>query len=759
LVNVTESATHTLPDAGTGSLALIVRAMENGVDPDVAVRRLSLRLEGEGTVVPEAYLEPPRSSVHLLRGEAARLLDIAARACIDAQGLGTRLAVITAHRLRSQRAYQRLGYRTDADYAREELGISPREFRDMARLGGRLEVLPAIRRAFIAQRLSRTQAEVVSRIATASDEDEWLARAEAETVRGLKAAVRAAREQRSGEREAQAPEPPSESDQPRCASAAITLDEDDPPCRRRTFDVPTELLGKIDAVLELAARVAGADLPPGTLWEMVAADYLSGVSPLSDGGEDRPDDGDAGSCGAGQEAAAVAERDDGDRRAPTRPQHPPEDPHGYQFWREREARRWPWLPRGKARLELYGDWKELRRRCLADGTRSPWELHDDMQAALAVERRVAWQLARLLGLIRNRRLWRTMWFASFAHYVTERLGISVRVAERLIRVDREAWNYGPLLRAWQAGELSPLVADGLVRALPHVEDDPSIQQAWIDYARHATFEHLRAVIRAAERMRAEMLAGTKRRLRFPADVERAMGTSGEPPMFVTGGGRSPDSTNGGERPPMFVNAAVGAGELESSAAAPGIARFAAGNAGSALGNTRYVVWITDDELEILQRAIAHVRAARAPGGGPPLTDSACLEMLLDEFVRSYAEVAATMRASYPLFERDGWRCSVPGCSAHGPLHLHHIVFRAHGGGDEPGNLSTLCAFHHKALHDGWIRCVGCAPDGLYWELGTDRGDQLGGMPVARIAGHRRLDANEYWDGVRARRMEGSADAA
>jgi hypothetical protein len=112
-----------------------------------------------------------------------------------------------------------------------------------------------------------------------------------------------------------------------------------------------------------------------------------------------------------------------------------------------------------------------------------------------------------------------------------------------------------------------------------------------------------------------------------------------------------------------------------------------------------------------------------------------------------------MRASYPLLERDGWRCSVPGCSAHGPLHLHHIVFRAHGGGDEAENLTSMCNLHHLALHDGWIRCVGRAPDGLYWELGTDRGNQFGGAPVARIAGHRRLDANEYWDGVRVRRLE------
>jgi hypothetical protein len=133
-----------------------------------------------------------------------------------------------------------------------------------------------------------------------------------------------------------------------------------------------------------------------------------------------------------------------------------------------------------------------------------------------------------------------------------------------------------------------------------------------------------------------------------------------------------------------------------------------------------VVWITDDELEILQGAIAHVRRARAPDGGPPLADSACMEVLLDEFLRSYADVAAAMRASYPLFERDGWRCSVPGCSAHGPLHLHHIVFRAHGGGDEAENLTSmcdLCRYRHKshyAEHRIIPRRLGASPETGGW---------------------------------------------
>jgi hypothetical protein len=215
-------------------------------------------------------------------------------------------------------------------------------------------------------------------------------------------------------------------------------------------------------------------------------------------------------------------------------------------------------------------------------------------------------------------------------------------------------------------------------------------------------------------------------------------------------------------------------------------------------NARYAVWMTDDEFEVLRRAMATIREQLENGPGGKILDSAlaqgnvrrasregrdgsqivgshvprdrpertipdyvCLEALLDEFLRSYDELSRSMREAYPLFERDGWRCSVPGCSAYGPLHLHHITFRSHGGGDEPENLTTQCAFHHRALHDGWIRCVGRAPHTLYWELGTDRRDGLREAPVARIAGHRRLADDEYWDGARVRRIAGdrSGDGA
>jgi hypothetical protein len=46
------------------------------------------------------------------------------------------------------------------------------------------------------------------------------------------------------------------------------------------------------------------------------------------------------------------------------------------------------------------------------------------------------------------------------------------------------------------------------------------------------------------------------------------------------------------------------------------------------------------------------------------------------------------------------------------LAIHHIEFRSHGGGHEPGNLTTLCLAHHTALHDGKLTIRGRAPHEL-----------------------------------------------
>jgi hypothetical protein len=422
---------------------------------------------------------------------------------------------------------------------------------------------------------------------------------------------------------------------------------------------------------------------------------------------------------------------------------------------ERESRNWYFLPTVRPRLELHGEWKRLRpareereEEGEEKGTgcepRTPWELHRELKEALAAESRVAWQLGRLLTVIRNRRLWRTMCFASFSHYVRERLGISPRAADRLVRIDRKMWDYPPLQRAYHAGELSPLVADTLVRLLRHIDRDDEIRQAWIDFAASVTFEHLTAVVRGIERLRAVQPVGQRRRLGAPAQVEAALAAdAGGPPVFVTGGG-----TEACDSPVPGSGAAAGA---------PDPPMFVTGAAGGALASpmfvtSGYAVWMTEDEHATLAMAMETVRGALGAGAGssssvkpPEIPEAACLDALLDHFLAVYDDGnAREMRRRYAVFERDGWQCRAPGCSAYGPLHAHHIVFRAHGGSDDPDNLVTLCDFHHKALHDRWIRCVGRAPAALYWELGTDTSDGPREAPVERVAGHRRLADDEYW---------------
>jgi hypothetical protein len=104
-----------------------------------------------------------------------------------------------------------------------------------------------------------------------------------------------------------------------------------------------------------------------------------------------------------------------------------------------------------------------------------------------------------------------------------------------------------------------------------------------------------------------------------------------------------------------------------------------------------------------------------------------LEGLLDHAIGTWLALA---QPGYEDFERDGWRCTVPACTARRNLHGHHIVFRSHGGPDEAWNRTTLCAWHHlRGVHGGRIRIRGRAPEALAFEL-----------PIGRFAsGDRRIE--------------------
>ena len=81
-----------------------------------------------------------------------------------------------------------------------------------------------------------------------------------------------------------------------------------------------------------------------------------------------------------------------------------------------------------------------------------------------------------------------------------------------------------------------------------------------------------------------------------------------------------------------------------------------------------------------------------------------------------------MHRNWRVFERDGWRCAVPGCSSYRNLQEHHIRFRSAGGSNALENRITLCAWHHlRGVHAERLRISGRAPDALRFELGLSKG--------------------------------------
>ena len=56
-----------------------------------------------------------------------------------------------------------------------------------------------------------------------------------------------------------------------------------------------------------------------------------------------------------------------------------------------------------------------------------------------------------------------------------------------------------------------------------------------------------------------------------------------------------------------------------------------------------------------------------------------------------------------VLQRDGYTCQhCKGKSKDKRLHCHHIIFKEHGGSDNPENLIVMCKTCHDSLHDGKI---------------------------------------------------------
>jgi hypothetical protein len=113
----------------------------------------------------------------------------------------------------------------------------------------------------------------------------------------------------------------------------------------------------------------------------------------------------------------------------------------------------------------------------------------------------------------------------------------------------------------------------------------------------------------------------------------------------------------------------------------------------------------------------------------------------DVGVPDRAETEVPPATARLVLRRDRGCCRVPGCRSARWLQIHHIVWREHGGSNDPSNLVCLCFAHHQAVHQGKISVEGTAPEGLVFDLSAYHCEEPD-VFVARAAAPRPTNSGE-----------------
>jgi len=302
-----------------------------------------------------------------------------------------------------------------------------------------------------------------------------------------------------------------------------------------------------------------------------------------------------------------------------------------------------------------------------------------------MEQRIDAEIGRLLGVVAVRQLYRGSGVSTLERYARERLGMSPRKARALLRLERAGAHCPALRHAYRSGALSWVRAQALV---PVVLSEGASRwgSAWVAWAQQVSVR------------------------RLEDDVDRALVLRDADPSSWEETGGLPE--RGCEPRPSDADRRQRMRQIRAHSTASGETSLIFFNAPADVARLFRGV------LRTVQRRLER----RARHAGPCPTRGEALEAMLGHCLDVWALGDPGARRRHRIFERDGWRCTAPGCSSRRNLHDHHIVFRSAGGSDDLGNRTTLCAWHHlRGVHAGVLRCAGQAPGRLRFDLGVGGG--------------------------------------
>ena len=390
----------------------------------------------------------------------------------------------------------------------------------------------------------------------------------------------------------------------------------------------------------LARRVAGEALSQAAVAEVIAAEVMSAIGV----------DGDPGLTTLGHSASCKTVHPSGARAGAREPV-------------ARSVCKTACAPHGSLHLPAF-------LAPLVEGLESAdaIELDARLRRALRIERRWLAEIGPLLLEVARSRSYRFRGCSSLAVFAREKLGMSPRKAQALLRLERACTQSPELRAAFSSGRLSWVQAHALIPVLALEHAEPW-RAAWVAHAEAISVRRLEEDVERAlvtGELDPARSARTCKRVRTPRSKIQRMSASGARPG----------------RPP-------------SSSSAPA------------------------DVARLFKAVLATVQRRIERRNGRTASESEALDAMLEHCFETWALPNAKVPREHRVFERDGWRCTVPGCSSYRNLHNHHIEYRSDGGPDDPWNRTALCAAHHqRGVHAGIgrIRIRGRAPDGLRFEL-------------------------------------------
>jgi hypothetical protein len=291
--------------------------------------------------------------------------------------------------------------------------------------------------------------------------------------------------------------------------------------------------------------------------------------------------------------------------------------------------------------------------------------HERVQFYSAVMGRLDAVRGRLLRVVEDRRHAGRLRFSGVGQYVRERMGLSLREARDLIRLDRALADHPVAFRMYASGKLGRRAA-WLVTRVAHLGGSRT-ETEWVRYAMTHTLRVLEAAVDAMLRL-------------FQTDRERWL--------------------EGGNRPPVGASF----GEV--------LRACSFSRSGSSRNMVRLRLAMTPDEEAAYEAALDGLREAY----GRERPEWFYLAVMARHFLDMHADADDRPKRtlSRKVIRRDNYTCAVPECLQRGGLEADHIRLRSRGGSDAMENLTSLCAADHRyGKHaTGRLRLHGRAPDDL-----------------------------------------------